>query len=58
MSKIINEVKIISKTVRDQKQAEMIKSLKNNGLLPPPTFTLAYGPELNKINARVVINRF
>ncbi|MDA3979000.1 hypothetical protein [Gallibacterium sp. AGMB14963] len=58
MSKISQKVKQVSKSVRDHKQAEMIKSLKDNGLLPSPKFTLASGPELNKINARVAINRF
>lgn len=58
MSKVSKKVKRVSKTVCDHKQAEMIKSLKDSGLLPRPSFTLAYGPELNKINARVAMNRF
>lgn len=41
---LAEQVATITTQVCSERQKAMIEDLKNNGLLPQPTFNLAYGP--------------
>ncbi|HHE3502645.1 TPA: hypothetical protein ACPDKO_000135 [Pasteurella multocida] len=56
--KIAKKAKNARSKVVNKDQFKMIESLKKDGLLPVPSFNLAYGPDINKINANIVFNSF
>ncbi|HEM6817631.1 TPA: hypothetical protein U2I16_004522 [Citrobacter koseri] len=41
---LVEQVVALAANVQSQHQQSMINDLKNNGLLNPPKFDLAYGP--------------
>ncbi|HBM0954962.1 MULTISPECIES: hypothetical protein [Enterobacter] len=41
---LAEQVATLTTQVCSERQKAMIEDLKNNGLLPQPTFNLAYGP--------------
>lgn len=41
---LVEQVVALAANVQSQHQQSMINELKNNGLLNPPKFNLAYGP--------------